>query len=222
MTVDKVVADMNTKGAAQTRNALYVDISRAREKAVVYTDDKARLERQTRDFAKKITSADFSERLARMERQQGIRNNDRYHAPENEQQKIEKALRQIKEHTLKYGSGGQGRENILSAPPLQIGQQPPDRKPENVLEPSKAALDMSADIRRIQQERSAARLAAMDNAIKGITDDRTKKAELERQQKIEEAKEKARSAIEKAKRLEEKKVERETPSEPEMDLGFGR
>lgn len=101
MTVEKVVVDMNTKGAAQSRNALYVDISRAKQKAVVYTDDKKKLEKQTKEFAKKITSKDFTKKINTMRAQGGIKNNDRYHAPDTDKsQALEKALNQIKEHTL--------------------------------------------------------------------------------------------------------------------------
>lgn len=92
MTVENVVADMNTKSRAQDRNALYVNISRAgvsREKAekgefekvVVYTDDKKKLEQQTKEFAYKVTSKDFTERIQKMERGNRIENNDRYQAP---------------------------------------------------------------------------------------------------------------------------------------------
>ena len=99
MTVDKVVVDMNTKGAAQSRNALYVDISRAREKAVVYTDNKEKLEKQTKDFAHKVTSKDFEKRLSAMRERGGITNNDRYHAPQDNGKALEKALEQIEKHT---------------------------------------------------------------------------------------------------------------------------
>jgi len=99
MTVDKVVADMNTKGAVQTRNALYVDISRARKNAIVYTDDKAKLEKQTREFAVKITSRDFEKKLERMRERGGITNNDCYHAPPDSGELLEKALAEIEKHT---------------------------------------------------------------------------------------------------------------------------
>ena len=99
MTVDKVVADMNTKGAAQTRNALYVDISRAKQAAVVYTDDKAKLEKQTKEFAAKVTSRDFERKLEAMRERGGITNNDRYHAPQDQGKALEKALAQIEQHT---------------------------------------------------------------------------------------------------------------------------
>lgn len=99
MTVDKVVVDMSTKGAAQSRNALYVDISRAREKAVVYTDNKEKLEKQTKDFAHKVTSRDFEKRLEAMRDRGGITNNDRYHAPQDKGKALEKALAQIEKHT---------------------------------------------------------------------------------------------------------------------------
>ena len=99
MTVSKVVADMNTKGAAQSRNALYVDISRARENAVVYTDSKEKLEKQTKDFAHKVTSKDFEKRLEAMRERGGITNNDRYHAPQDKGKALENALKQIEQHT---------------------------------------------------------------------------------------------------------------------------
>lgn len=98
MTVDKVVADMNTKGAVQTRNALYVDISRARKNAVVYTDDKAKLERQTREFAVKVTSRDFEKKLEAMRLRGGIRNNDCYKALADPAKVLEKALVEIAKH----------------------------------------------------------------------------------------------------------------------------
>ena len=99
MTVEKVVADMNTRGTAQTRNALYVDISRAKQKAVVYTDNKATLEKQTRAFAHKVTSKDFEKKISAMRERGGIANNDRYHAPQDKGRELEKALAQIREHT---------------------------------------------------------------------------------------------------------------------------
>ena len=100
MTVEKVIADMNTKSAPQTRNALYVDISRAKSEAVVYTDNKETLKRQTRKFAKKITSKDFSKKMAAMRKHEGISNNDRYHASnEDPATKLEKALTQIEKHS---------------------------------------------------------------------------------------------------------------------------
>ena len=103
MTVDKVVADMNTHGNAQTRNALYVDISRAKREAVVYTDNKERLERQTKDFAKKVTSKDFEKRMDELRERGGITNNDRYQAPDKHQaQAMKKALSQIQEHTPQF------------------------------------------------------------------------------------------------------------------------
>jgi conjugative relaxase-like TrwC/TraI family protein len=104
MTVEKVVADMNTKSKAQDRNALYVNVSRAGiskekaakgefEKAVVYTDDKKKLEKQTKEFAHKITSKDFAERIQKMERGNRIENNDRYQAPEK--LTLEKRMEQL-------------------------------------------------------------------------------------------------------------------------------
>ena len=95
----KVVCDMNTNGTAQNRNALYVNISRAKTHAVVVTDDKAKLERQTRNFAAKVTSKDFKEKIRDMGRH-GIQNNDRYKAPDVDGKKdFEKAIAQIARHT---------------------------------------------------------------------------------------------------------------------------
>jgi len=100
ITVQKVVVDMNTRGTAQTRNALYVDISRAKCEAIVFTDDKGKLERQTRHFARKVTSKDFIAKMDAMRRRGGITNNDRYHAPnQNQGQALAKALAQIEAHT---------------------------------------------------------------------------------------------------------------------------
>lgn len=101
MTVDRVVADMSTKAAPQNRNALYVAISRARYKAILYTDNAAKLERQTMKWAKKITSKDFEKRLEELRQKGGIQNNDRYHAPiVDAQAQIDKALASIQIHTL--------------------------------------------------------------------------------------------------------------------------
>lgn len=102
MTVQKSVVDMNTTGNPQSRNALYVDISRAKQEAVVFTDDKQKLEKQTREFASKVTSKDFAEKIETMRAQGGVKNNDRYHAPDQDRrQALDKALKQISEHTVK-------------------------------------------------------------------------------------------------------------------------
>ncbi len=221
MTVDKVVVDMSTKGSSQTRNALYVDISRARENAIVYTDDKAKLERQTREFAKKVTGRDFARTLERMEREGGIRNNDRYHAPENGQEKLQKALREIEKHTLSY-SWGTGGRSLESEQQRQKPQPDRERQPE---QPNRVK-EMGDDIRRIDRERAAARLASMDKAISGVKHEQAEKRRMEREKKIEAAKEKARSLIEKAKGRGETRAEREMPRArvrtPEPDLGLSR
>ncbi len=84
----KVVCDMNTQGKRQDRNALYVDISRAKTHAIVVTDDKAKLEHDTRDFAKKITFKDFDPAKQK-----------EYHAPEvNSREQMEKLLDNVKKH----------------------------------------------------------------------------------------------------------------------------
>ena len=81
MTVDKVVVEMNTESVLQNRNALYVDISRARSRSVIYTNNKAKLEHQTRNFAHKVTSRDFANRFRKMEARGRVENNERYQAP---------------------------------------------------------------------------------------------------------------------------------------------
>ena len=82
MTIEKVVVEMNTESVLQNRNALYVDISRAKTRAIVFTDNKAKLEHQTRNFAHKVTSKDFANKLRKMESRGRIENNERYHAPQ--------------------------------------------------------------------------------------------------------------------------------------------
>lgn len=117
MTVTNVIADMSTKATAQTRNALYVDISRAKEKAIVYTDNAATLTKQASQFVKKVTSADFAKRIDEMERQGGITNNDRYHAPdEDAQSRIDKALASIQKHTITKPV--RGKTSNIPAPEL--------------------------------------------------------------------------------------------------------
>jgi len=100
MGVEKIIADMNTKSKAQDRNALYVNVSRAKEKAIVYTDNKQKLEKQTKEFVQKITSKDFTQKIQQMERGNRIENNDRYHAPEK--LTIEKVIQKMKQEPPKF------------------------------------------------------------------------------------------------------------------------
>lgn len=79
---ERIVADMSVSSSAQTRNDLYVTISRTRGSAVVYTDNKQKLEKQTLEFAKKINGKDFLQTIQKMERGNRIENNNRYRAPE--------------------------------------------------------------------------------------------------------------------------------------------
>lgn len=127
MTIDLVVADMDTKGAAQTRNSLYVDISRARKRAIVFTDSKSKLEKQTLNFAKKITSKDFADRIDKMKAQQGIKNNDRYHAPTRDfKAEMTRALNGVRRHTLGASERGLSMnrmaEKAVSIPIKVTGQ----------------------------------------------------------------------------------------------------
>ncbi len=101
MTVREVIADMTVKGSPSNRNKLYVDISRAKENAIVFTDNKAKLEEQTRNFAHKVTGKDFSNRIAQMRKNGGVKNNDRYHAPVRDlRDEMNRALNQVRIHTL--------------------------------------------------------------------------------------------------------------------------
>lgn len=56
----KVVCDMNTKSKAQYRNDLYVNVSRAKRRCILFTDNKSVLEKQTADWAHKVQRGDFS------------------------------------------------------------------------------------------------------------------------------------------------------------------
>lgn len=82
MGVDFVVADMPTTGRGQNRNAAYVDLSRAKQRAIVFTDNKERLTKQTREFVKKVSSRDFAQRIQKMVKRGYVANNERYHMPE--------------------------------------------------------------------------------------------------------------------------------------------
>ena len=82
MGVELAVADMPTSGRGQTRNAAYVDLSRAKKRAIVFTDSKERLEKQTRAFVKKASSKDFAKRIQKMVRRGYVENNEQYHVPE--------------------------------------------------------------------------------------------------------------------------------------------
>lgn len=88
MTVKNCIVDMTTKGKSNNRNALYVNISRAKFKAEVYTDDKKKLEKQTLNFAKKINSADFREQIASYKRAK-LQNTNYVPADERTMQKLE-------------------------------------------------------------------------------------------------------------------------------------
>lgn len=88
MTVKNCLVDMTTKGKSNNRNALYVNISRAKFKAEIFTDDKKKLEKQTLTFAKKINSADFQEQIASYKRAK-LQNTNYVPADERTMQKLE-------------------------------------------------------------------------------------------------------------------------------------
>jgi conjugative relaxase-like TrwC/TraI family protein len=66
-TKGKVVCDMTTTGKPQARNDLYVDVSRAKYRAIVFTDNKTRLEMQTKKWAHKIRAKDFKKFSGRVQ-----------------------------------------------------------------------------------------------------------------------------------------------------------
>ena len=98
MGVDFVVADMPTTGRGQNRNAAYVNLSRAKQRAIVFTDSKERLEKQTKAFVKKVSSKDFAKRIRKMVKRGYVANNERYHAPEKKA--IEELLAPVRWETL--------------------------------------------------------------------------------------------------------------------------
>lgn len=60
ITVDRVLINIDSNQAQMnTRNAFYVDISRARYDVTIYTDSKEKIKNQMKDFAQKLTSDDF-------------------------------------------------------------------------------------------------------------------------------------------------------------------
>lgn len=98
MTVRRAVADMDTRSAKQTRNSFYVDISRTKDTAIVFTNDKDQLRTEVRDFAQKARGEDF-ENVAGIQRR-GVQNNDFYKSPEHSaEDRLNRVLREIQEQT---------------------------------------------------------------------------------------------------------------------------
>jgi conjugative relaxase-like TrwC/TraI family protein len=60
ITTDRVMVNLDsTQKQMNSRNAFYVDISRARHEVKIYTDDTVKIQGQIKNFAKKLTSDDF-------------------------------------------------------------------------------------------------------------------------------------------------------------------
>jgi conjugative relaxase-like TrwC/TraI family protein len=60
ITVDRVLINLDSRQAhMNNRNAYYVDVSRARREAKIFTDNAAEIRKQVRDFARKLTSENF-------------------------------------------------------------------------------------------------------------------------------------------------------------------
>ena len=110
MTVKNCLVDMTTKGKSNNRNALYVNISRAKFKAEVFTDDKKKLEKQTLNFAKKINSADFKEQISSYKRAK-LQNTNYVPADERAMRKLEADF-EAKEVPTKKEEFDQVKENI--------------------------------------------------------------------------------------------------------------
>ena len=121
---------MTTKGKSNNRNALYVNISRAKFKAEVYTDDKKKLEKQTLTFAKKINSADFKEQIASYKRAK-LQNTNYVPADERAIKKLEadfeaKEIPKIEPTTMKIEKNIEAKaQNIAQnlAPPAPKKQK---------------------------------------------------------------------------------------------------
>ena len=61
ITVDRVLLNLDSEQKQlNSRNAYYVDISRARHEVKIYTDNVKKMQSQIQHFAKKLTSEDFS------------------------------------------------------------------------------------------------------------------------------------------------------------------
>ncbi len=98
MTVEKVVCDMPTKSTPQSRNTIYVEVSRAKREALIFTDSVKTLEEQTKNYATKLSREEFKDRIDFL-REYGISNNDRYKAPESEMEKLQKAYERVRKST---------------------------------------------------------------------------------------------------------------------------
>ncbi len=84
-TYDRVFVNANSDQRwANNRNAFYVEISRARHEAWIYTDDALKLAGQAKDFQKKYTALDFPELIALAPA--GETNGSRFRAPETVRQ----------------------------------------------------------------------------------------------------------------------------------------
>lgn len=124
MTVKKVVCDYDTKSIPQTRNTLYVGISRTKDQAIVFTDSIDRLEKQTVDFATKDAAEVFERGEELLKR--GVALEDEYHphdtAPE---EAYEKQMRDIERTT---GPAIEDCPEALSFAPSQDIQREQERE----------------------------------------------------------------------------------------------
>lgn len=79
MTVKEVIVNMDSRQwVLNNRNALYVAISRAKHRAIVFTDNKKKIVEQTKKWAKKICSKDFEHNIQKREKGGRVENNSEY------------------------------------------------------------------------------------------------------------------------------------------------
>lgn len=216
MTVKKVVCDYDTKGVPQTRNTLYVGISRTKKQAIVFTDSIDRLEKQTVDFASKDAAATFERGEELLMR--GATLEDEYHphdtAPE---EAYEKQMREIASTTGPFIEDRPESAQFIPAQEIQREQEQErtptkeahksenfkEREVEEILqgheEPQKAreastekkskpkAVEMEASP-QIEAEREKAQEHASDLAIVG-TEERYVEASQEAERDAQRAEE---------------------------------
>lgn len=115
ITVDRALINLDSSQAKMnTRNAFYVDISRARYDVTIYTDSKDKIKGQVKDFAQKLTSDDFKKvTLPPKEKtMQAVRKNTSFFR--NEVNKLLKKTEKLKE-TIKHKlKGDEMKRNGMS------------------------------------------------------------------------------------------------------------
>ena len=174
MSVDKAICDMSTKDAVQDRNALYVDISRAKYDAIVFTDNKKELEAQTKEFCDKVTSKEFAERIAQLQNGYKITNNDMYKAPtkksyEAEYVAQEKAIAALADSKIDIRSNS---ELIFKNMKKKLRADIKNKKPKNAPEHSNSST--SSTVKVTPNIKKASIIIQPDEYVRKIEDDNIK------------------------------------------------